>query len=208
MKKKCLFKLLAFAVVWAMVFSCACPASALVPLDGAASALVQVTAEYPNGLYVKLTTSSYDVSDRQPIGLRVEHNPGATTTLSLSVGESATSTASASLGFSVTEEVGMEIGDAMCLLVNAKISGTLSAQVDVGYAVTHSVESEVTYTFDSTIDPGLYSCYVVFPRKTVQSTVYTYDSRGNLDTIGSKTIIYAPRLTDIYITWDSYQLGS
>lgn len=38
--------------------------------------------------------------------------------------------------------------------------------------------------------------------------LYTYDSDGTKDIIGTQVVTYAPRVEDMYITWDIYELGS
>lgn len=160
-------------------------------------------ATYTRGIYALMTTLFYQ-DDRYPVrSTQAEHREGVTTTLTVTSTVETSSEASGSLGCSASAEVGVGLSE----VADVTLSGTLAAEVGVAFSVSYSLGTSVSYTLDDDIEPGLYRIAIVFPRRTVNKSLYGINTQGIQSTLWSETVTYAPRENDAYWTVENYELG-
>lgn len=203
MKSKWIRRMLGGVLALVLVLGCVGTAGAFVPLpiDGESKReYLTGTSAYPGGIYAVMGAKTRsDV--RSPIrSTQAEHVKGATLTLTLEKGTTFGLAASAS--FEVSSNAELSAGIAK--MASIAFSGNLAVALGITGSVSFTTTTVISYTLDENMAPGFYRLTEVFPVKALELQVIGYDANGNAKILTRKSIDYAPKLEDAYITLERF----
>ena len=198
-------KLISLFLVVVLLCACACPTYAAGPTLGGETARLAVgqTNIYSEGVFAEVVANGYSHYYAPITSTQTQHIKGVETSISLTRSETKSLTASGSLGCDVSLGLGVGIEE----LINVSLEGTLSAQISVAYTQSYTNQTTITYTIPSTYETCLVRMVFVFPRKTVIKKVIGVNHQGEETLIWSEKVTYAPKTSDQYVSWQTYNFG-